>query len=222
MDSAHVSLVSLKLNDSGFEEYRCDKNITLGLNLVDFSKILKMAKTDDLLILKAEEESSYLTIIFENKNTQKTAEFQLNLLNLDAQALGIPDQQYPTYIKMSSVDFVSLCKDFTSMSDIVKISVEGNEAVFSINGKSGPGKITMHGNNAEKPEDQVEIQCAEQVACSYGLQYLNSFAKASSLSTVVTLNISKDFPLMIEYDIADCGFVKFYLAPKMDNEESGD
>ena len=70
MDSAHVSLVSLKINESGFEEYRCDKNITLGINLVDFSKILKMAKVDDTLILKAEEENSFLSITFENKSNR--------------------------------------------------------------------------------------------------------------------------------------------------------
>ena len=32
MDSSHVSLVSLELKADGFEPYRCDKNITLGLN----------------------------------------------------------------------------------------------------------------------------------------------------------------------------------------------
>lgn len=68
MDSAHVSLVSLKLNESGFESYRCDKSITLGINLVDFSKILKMALSDDTLTLKADEENSYLQITFFNKS----------------------------------------------------------------------------------------------------------------------------------------------------------
>ena len=68
MDSAHVSLVSLQLHESGFEEYRCDKNITLGINLSDFGKILKMAQNDDTLILKAEDENSFLNIIFENKS----------------------------------------------------------------------------------------------------------------------------------------------------------
>lgn len=68
MDSAHVSLVSLKINETGFEEYRCDKNITLGINLTDFSKILKMAKSDDTLILKAEDDNSFLNISFENKS----------------------------------------------------------------------------------------------------------------------------------------------------------
>ena len=47
--------------------------------------------------------------------TEKSGEFQLNLLNLDTQALGIPDTDYPTTIKMSSSEFVSLCRDFTSL-----------------------------------------------------------------------------------------------------------
>ena len=71
MDSSHVALVTLNLSSDGFEEYRCDKNITLGLNLTDLSKILKMAKSDDTLTLKAEEENSYLSIVFENKSKNK-------------------------------------------------------------------------------------------------------------------------------------------------------
>lgn len=68
MDSAHVSLVSLKINENGFENYRCDKNITLGVNLVDFAKILKLAKPDDTLTIKAEEENAFLGITFENSS----------------------------------------------------------------------------------------------------------------------------------------------------------
>ena len=68
MDSAHVSLVALQLNEGGFEEYRCDKPMTLGINLTDFSKILKMALSEDVLTLKADEENSYLNIKFNNKS----------------------------------------------------------------------------------------------------------------------------------------------------------
>lgn len=34
MDSSHVSLVALQLNREGFDAFRCDRNISLGLNLV--------------------------------------------------------------------------------------------------------------------------------------------------------------------------------------------
>jgi len=144
----------------------------------------------------------------------------LNLLNLDTQALGIPDTDYPTTIKMSSSEFVSLCRDFTNLSDCVKIEVKDDKCTFIVNGKAGNGKYYLKNNNAERLEDQVTIVNKEDVSCSYGLQYLNSFAKASSLSSVVTLHISAKYPLMIDYEIEELGFLKFYLAPKMDDEEA--
>lgn len=89
MDSAHVSLVALQLNEAGFEEYRCDKAITLGINLVDFSKILKMALADDVLTLKADEDNSYLNILFENKSIQAVYFLILNLLSMPYHPLKI-------------------------------------------------------------------------------------------------------------------------------------
>lgn len=45
------------------------------------------------------------------------------------------------------------------------------------------------------------------------------FAKASSLSSVVKLSMSKDLPLVVEYTFDDIGHLKFYLAPKIEDEE---
>ena len=36
MDSSHVCLISVDLNADGFEPYRCDRNITLGINMKTF------------------------------------------------------------------------------------------------------------------------------------------------------------------------------------------
>ncbi len=120
---------------------------------------------------------------------------------------------------MSSLEFVSLCKDFSGFTDCVKIDVKGDQVCFIIQGKAGKGKYTIKNNDSDKIEQQVSITSSEDVCCSYGLQYLNSFAKASSLSNVVTLNISKKYPLMIDYEIEGFGFLKFFLAPKMDDDE---
>jgi len=145
-------------------------------------------------------------------------EYLLNLLTLEAESLGIPDTEYPTTIRMSSSEFTRVCKELSALSETVRIETEGKSAIFSFSGKSGSGKITLKSNNAEKTEDQIFIECGEKVSSSYGLQYLNSFAKASTLSNTVSLNLSSSFPLMIDYDIENKGFVKFYLAPKMDDE----
>jgi proliferating cell nuclear antigen len=121
---------------------------------------------------------------------------------------------------MSSNEFVRICRELTQLAESVRIAVEDKTATFSFAGKAGAGKIKLKKNNAEKSEDQIEIGCDEVVNSNYGLQYLNSFAKASSLSSHVTLNMSNQFPLMIQYDIENMGYVKFYLAPKMDDEDN--
>ena len=46
MDNSHVSLVSVSLRADGFDKFRCDRNLSMGMNLVSMSKILKYVSTD--------------------------------------------------------------------------------------------------------------------------------------------------------------------------------
>ena len=46
------------------------------------------------------------------------------------------------------------------------------------------------------------------------------FTKASSIGQQVTLYISKEFPLMAEYKLAELGVLKFYLAPRISEDEN--
>ena len=46
MDNSHVSLVSVTLRADGFDKFRCDRNLSMGMNLVSMSKILKYILTD--------------------------------------------------------------------------------------------------------------------------------------------------------------------------------
>merc|ERR1712167_94845 len=45
MDSSHVSLIAMQLKADGFEHYRCDRNVSIGMNLASLSKILKCPTT---------------------------------------------------------------------------------------------------------------------------------------------------------------------------------
>ena len=76
MDSSHVSLCALKLRAAGFDHYRCDKNISLGVNTPNLSKILRCAGNDDLVTIKSEEETDTLNMMFESPNQVSTAEWE--------------------------------------------------------------------------------------------------------------------------------------------------
>ena len=48
MDSSHVALVALSLKNEGFEMYRCDRNISLGMNLVRGGAVARRARVECL------------------------------------------------------------------------------------------------------------------------------------------------------------------------------
>ena len=52
MDSSHVSLVAMQLRSDGFEHYRCDRNLSMGMNLGNMAKMLKCAANDDIVTMK--------------------------------------------------------------------------------------------------------------------------------------------------------------------------
>lgn len=89
MDSAHVSLVAVLLkaegeciliishfqlfswntDSPGFVSYRCDRPVSLGINLTAMSKILKCADNDDTVTLRADHKGEELAIVFEGKGS---------------------------------------------------------------------------------------------------------------------------------------------------------
>lgn len=90
MDSSHVALVSLLLRSEGFEHYRCDRNLSMGMNLSNMSKMLKCAGNDDIITLKADDGSDTVTFMFESPSKllfQFLLVFTINLLVLLAYLL---------------------------------------------------------------------------------------------------------------------------------------
>jgi proliferating cell nuclear antigen len=64
----------------------------------------------------------------------------------------------------------------------------------------------------------TKVEMDEPVCLNFALRYLNFFTKASSLSDTVILSLSADVPLVVEYRIAELGHIRYYLAPKIEDE----
>lgn len=67
-------------------------------------------------------------------------------------------------------------------------------------------------------DEQTIIDLHEPVTLTFALRYLNSFCKATPLAGQVTLSMSKELPVVVEYRIEEMGYVRYYLAPKIEDE----
>lgn len=134
MDSSHVSLVSLFLRSDGFQHYRADRNISLGLNLTSLTKVLKCAGNDDIITLKADDQADTVNLMFESPKQNRISQFQIKLMDIDSEHLGIPDTDYKCVVRMPSNEFARIVKEIGTMGDTVKISASKDGVKFSVNG----------------------------------------------------------------------------------------
>jgi len=106
------------------------------------------------------------------------------------------------------------CTDYCSLCTVaIEATKEGVK--FACSGDIGNGSVTLRTHqNVEKPELSTKIDLTEPVNLTFSLKYLVNFCKASSLSQTVTLSLSNEVPLLVEYKM-DNGYVRFYLAPKV-------
>ncbi|CAH1247008.1 proliferating cell nuclear antigen [Branchiostoma lanceolatum] len=221
MDSSHVSLVQLEMRKDGFDTYRCDRNMAMGVTIASMTKLLKCAGNDDMVTIRAEDNADSMTLIFESPNQEKVSDYEMKLVDLDVEQLGIPDQEYSCVVKMPSGEFARICRDLSQIGEAVAISCTKDGIKFSASGDLGTGNIKLaQSANVDKEEEAVTIEMNEPVSLTFALRYLNFFTKASPLSPSVTLSMSADVPLVVEYKIGDMGHIKFFLAPKIEEEDA--
>ena len=60
----------------------------------------------------------------------------------------------------------------------------------------------------------VSIILEKQVTLTFSLKYLSNFAKSAPLAKEVSLHMSNDVPLLVQFDFEQ-GSLQFFLAPKV-------
>ena len=224
MDAIHVSLVALELRAEGFELYRCDRAMNMGFKVAGLLKILKCAGSKDSLTMRADDQPDKCSFIFESPNKDKISQFDFSLTDIDQEHLQVPEQEYFVNIKMPSSEFSRICRDLANFGDTVTISCTKGQVQFAANGDLGTANIRLQESNSidDDENERVQIDVGEPLTLSFAVRYLNNFAKAQVLSDTVTLMLTPKTPMVVEYKIGDYGHIRFYLAPKIDDDEDDD
>lgn len=117
MDNSHVALVSMMLKSESFSPFRCDRNLALGINLTSLTKVLRCAQNEDILTLKAEDAPDVVNLVFESAESDRLSEYDIKLMDIDQEHLGIPDTEYAATISMPSSEFSRITRDLSALSE---------------------------------------------------------------------------------------------------------
>lgn len=205
LDTARTALVHLCLNASNFETYECEEEIEAGINLTNTFKLLKSITTNDTLKIEINSKE-YMNININNESKKTKTHFDLKLLDINEQKMSSPKVDIALTTILSSVDFQRLCRDMSNIGENMLIHRYENKIVFSVQGD-------FANQSTELETDYTDLDFKGL----YSLKYLNYFTKATSMCSNVYLmqEVNNKF-LILKYDVANLGEVKFYLAVKVE------
>lgn len=61
--------------------------------------------------------SGWLLFPFGRLAQDKIADFEMKLMDIDSEHLGIPDAEYQSIVRMPAAEFARICRDLSSIGD---------------------------------------------------------------------------------------------------------
>lgn len=215
MDTSHIVLVHLKLDASKFEYYFCRSRLVVGLNMINFHRLIKTLNSSDTLTLFVDEvDYNQLGIRLENvdKNTRTT--FKLNLLDLDNPKISVNPAEFNSVITLPSADFQKIIRDCSNISDLVELKNVGSQLMFSCKGDFCSQETIL--TDQSSANTMISGSENEIVQGVFSLKFLSLFTKCTNLSNTVELYLKNDYPLICVYAVASLGTLKLCLSPAID------
>jgi proliferating cell nuclear antigen len=213
MDGTRTSLIHVKLDADRFETYICKRKLVIGINMTSLYRLVKVVDNNDTITFFIEDQKTHeLGIKLENADKNSTTVFKLRLLDLDQEEYSVPPVEFECIITMPSNTFQRLCRDMMFISDT--IIIESSEVL----------KMTCEGDFAcqetiigEATHGMIIKTSKDIVIGKYSLKSLNLFTKsASNLCNTIELFMKTDYPLILKYNVANLGEIRYCLAPKVD------
>lgn len=235
IDMGYVVLVHMKLHASKFELYNCPKQMTIGVNMMNFYKLLKTINNNDQLTLYIEKDDlNHLCIVIENIEKNTRTLYRLNLMDLNHQSISVDATTFPEVVTLPSTDLQKIFRDMFNIAEFIEIRSFKNQLSFSCVGEFCSQETTLYDSKTkggvcpyaeeEESTDHNDELVAHQDECAEGseivqgvfsLKHLVLFTKCTNLCNTAEMYLKNDYPLIIKYDVSSLGSIRLALAPQL-------
>lgn len=209
MDGSKSAIVHVKLLASQFEKFDCSTPIVMGVNMLSLFKILKSIKSNDVISFLVTEDTTKLIIKIQNKEKQTEIISTLKLLDIDEHLLHIPNIEFDSILTISASDFQNHIRDLSVISNEITIKTDEESIILEVDGDFASQSIKIN-----KKSTAITLDRSKETCNTFNLKYLLLFTKSSNLCNTIEVYLKSNFPIIILYNVANLGQLKFCLAPK--------
>lgn len=209
MDPSQIALVDFTLPSEAFRKMEVDGTATLGVNLVDLSKVLARARAvEKLSLVLDEKESNKLSLVFSGDHHRT---FKLPLLDLSRASPKEPKVPFDSHVKIRGGAFKELLKDASLLSSHVSLEAGSDGFILEAHGDSGDLKA----ETGKSSSNIVEVASTAKSRAMFPFEYLDEMTRACPDDEVLSLELKTDAPLRISYKIGAAS-IAYFLAPRVE------
>ncbi len=209
MDPSQISMVSFSMPKAAFVEYHVPEETKLGVDISQLANVLSRGKKGENAELSVEE--GRLVIKFSGEKHKRT--FKVPLIETGDRVQKEPKIEFKNHARIRADAIKETLKDAKLISSHVRLQLMPENFVVDVRGENGDVKAEFEKGSPEL----LELVAQGPAKATFPLQYLEDMVKATSASSVVTINLETDRPLKIEYDIEGAKVV-YYLAPRIETD----
>jgi len=207
VDPANVAMVVFELGSSAFSEYSADE-CEIGIDLNKITDLLGIADKSDTVRMELEEGNRKLLI--------DVGGLFYTLSLLDPSTIRaeprIPQLELPVKVVLNGADLRRAVKAAEKISDHMLMGVSGD--TFFMEAKGDTDKVRL-----EMGRDQLIDLKAGEASSLFSLEYLSDIVKPTNKVNEVSLSLGRDFPVIIDFEIANgTGRISYLLAPRIESD----
>jgi len=209
MDPSQISMVSFSMPKEAFVEYSVPEEMKIGVDIGQLANVLARGKKGEKVELSVEE--GRLVVRFSGEKHKRT--FKVPLIETGDRVQREPKIEFKNVAKIKADSLKETLKDARLISSHVRLQLTPEQFVVDVRGENGDVKAEFDKGS----HDLTELTIVNGARSTFPLQYLEDMVKATSASSIVTINLETDRPLRMEYDI-DGAKVVYYLAPRIETD----
>ncbi len=207
VDPAHVAMVDLSIGKKAFVEYKAT-DMDMGVDLDKLKDILKLAGSGDTIEMEYKEDAHRLVF--------KIGHITRRMALVDTANMGdpkVPNLNLPNQVTVLASELQQGIKASEAVSDHVALVAEGKTFELIADGDTDQVHLKLEDG------ELIKIQAPEKSRSLFSLDYFANMSKVAKPADALTLHLGTDYPVKIEFDIADgMGHIVYLLAPRIESE----
>ena len=217
MDNSRVCIIELEIPSTWFDAYSVPIDVVIGVNSNILCKILNAReKTQNIRIIHNNDNSDTLFLDFTSEDKRIfDKHFEMPLMEIEMDHMEIPEIEYNVEFSVPSMIFSGLINQLKMIGDTLHVNCSEQKIVLSSNSvESGKMHVDMNIDDLSS----FSINEGQELEMSFSLSYLHNICSFCKISKEIEIKISDNYPLSIIYDLQNEAIMRFYLAPKINDD----